>query len=352
MTIPRVELAPGYSVPRHIVGLWQLSVGHQTHATAEGDALDALEQYFEAGFDTFDCADIYTGVEALLGKLRRRLGAAGARLQVHTKYVPDRRDLAGLTREAVIATIDRSLRRLRCERLDLVQFAWWYYDTPGYVDAVGWLGELQSAGKVRLVGTTNFDVPRLEQMAATGVTLAAHQVQYSLIDRRPQRHLALYLDETPGAMVCYGSLAGGFLTSKWAGHSEPTGVLSNRSLIKYRLMIDEAGGWDAYQRLLAVVCEIASEHGVDPALVPAAWVLKQPHVAAVIVGMRGAQHLSAAARASSFSLTADDHSRILHCHQVHDGPQGDTFGLERDLTGPHAAIMWTDLNQRSTSTAD
>ena len=314
--------------------------------TSDEDALVALEQYFEAGFDTFDCADIYTGVEEILGRFRVRLGARAEALQVHTKYVPDRDALAHLDRAAVAATIDRSLRRLRAERLDLVQFAWWEYDVPGYVEVMGWLGELQTAGKIRLVGTTNFDVVRLREMETAGVAMAAHQVQYSLLDRRPQRHLAPYLDRNSGAMVCYGSLAGGFLAGGWVGKDEPDGEWSNRSLTKYRLMIDEAGGWEAYQALLAAVADIARVHSVDPAQVASAWVLAQPHVAAVIVGMRGAQHLDNAGRAFSFSLTSEEQSRIHGLHALHAGPTGDIFGLEREPTGPHAAIMWTDLNSR------
>jgi len=346
LAIPRIALALDYEVPRHIVGLWQLSAGHQRVPTSDEEALVALERYFDAGFDTFDCADIYTGVEEILGRFRTRLGARAAQLKVHTKYVPDRDALAHLDRDAVTATIDRSLRRLRTERLDLVQFAWWEYEIQGYVDVMGWLGELQTAGKIRLLGTTNFDVERLQEMAVAGMVMAAHQVQYSLLDRRPQRHLEPYLDRQQGAMLCYGSLAGGFLTGRWLGKDAPRDDLANRSLTKYRLMIEEAGGWQPYQRLLATVAEIAREHGVDPAHVASAWVLAQPQVAAVIVGMRGAQHLAAAGRAFSFSLTPDDQSKIHCLHKLHEGPRGDIFGLEREPTGPHAAIMWTDLNSR------
>ncbi len=346
VAIPRVELAPGYEVPRHIVGLWQLSAGHQRVPPSDESALAALEQYFEAGFDTFDCADIYTGVEEILGRFRTRLGARAATLKVHTKFVPDRAALATLDRRAVTATVDRSLRRLGAERLDLVQFAWWDYDVPGYVDAMGWLGELQAAGKIRLLGTTNFDVARLREMEQSGAVMAAHQVQYSLLDRRPQRYLAPYLDQQPGSMVCYGSLAGGFLTGSWLDKEEPDGAWANRSLTKYRLMIDEAGGWQRYQRLLAEVAEIARHYEVDAAQVASAWVLAQPHVAAVIVGMRGAQHLATADRAFSFSLTPEDRDRIHNLHKLHEGPRDDIFGLEREPAGPHAAIMWTDLNRR------
>ena len=86
------ELRPGYEISRVIRGNWQLAGGHG--AIDEAAALDALEGAFDAGLTTFDCADIYTGVEALIGAFRNRLaarrGAEAARaLKVHTKLVPD-----------------------------------------------------------------------------------------------------------------------------------------------------------------------------------------------------------------------------------------------------------------------
>ena len=346
MAIPRIEVAPDYSVPRQIVGLWQLSAGHQRRTVSDDEALGALEAYFEAGFETFDCADIYTGVEQLLGKLRARLGARGERLRVHTKYVPDRGALASLSREQVERGIDRSLRRLRVERLDLVQFAWWDYSIPGYVEALGWLGELQQAGKIRHVGTTNFDVARLRELSAAGVSLPIHQVQYSLLDRRPQHRLAEHAAREDSWMVCYGGLAGGFLTDAWVGRAE-AGDWDNRSLTKYRLIIDEAGGWDAYQELLVVLAEIGADHGVSAAQVASAWVLTQPRVAAIVVGMRDARHLQSAQAVFALSLTTDAQDRISHLLEMRPCPQGDIFGLERNPEGPHSGIMWTDLNSRA-----
>jgi aryl-alcohol dehydrogenase-like predicted oxidoreductase len=213
------------------------------------------------------------------------------------------------------------------------------------VDAVGWLGELQRAGKIACVGTTNFDVERLREMAATGVPLVSHQVQYSLLDRRPQHYLQAYLQEAGGSMLCYGSLAGGFLSRKWLGVPEPDSALSNRSLTKYRLIIEEAGGWDACQELLRELDAIAVRHGVDIPHVASAWVLEQSGVGAVIVGIRSVEHLSDARRAFGVALTPGDQARIQALLARHQGPAGDTFGLERVQDGPHAAIMWTDLNR-------
>ena len=105
---------------------------------------------------------------------------------MHTKFVPDLEGLAHLDRATIRATIERSLKRLKGERLDLVQFHWWDYYVPGCVEAGLWLEELRREGKINLIGGTNFDTPRTEALVAAGVPLASMQVQYSLLDARPR----------------------------------------------------------------------------------------------------------------------------------------------------------------------
>ena len=337
------ELEPGVRVPRVIVGLWQLSAGHAPQRPDAATLLRELERFVEAGLSTFDCADIYTGVEELLGALIRRVGPR--RVRVHTKLVPDLQDLARVDRAYVERIVDRSLRRLGVERLDLVQFSWWDYAVPGYVDVMGWLGELQRAGKVRHVGTTNFDVPRLRQMTASGTRMSVHQVQYSLLDRRPENALVGFCRERDARLVCYGSLAGGFLSERWLGAPEPQPPWPNRSLAKYRLIVEEYGGWAALQELLGVLAEVARRHGVSVANVAARWVLERERVGAVILGAHDARHLEDNLRTLSLRLDAEDEAVIGRVLARRRGPAGDVFGLERDTGGPHWALMRTDLNR-------
>ena len=113
------ELVPGYSISRVIRGGWQLASGHGSIDREQ--AVDDLIAAFDAGVFTFDCADIYTGVEELYGAMRARLvatrGAESAnRLRVHTKLVPDLSTLQTIERSDVEAIVDRSLRRLKMER--------------------------------------------------------------------------------------------------------------------------------------------------------------------------------------------------------------------------------------------
>ena len=142
-------------------------------------AVADLVAFCEAGIDTFDCADIYTGVEELIGAFRpeyaRRHGAAALRrVKVHTKCVPDLDRLASIDRAYVRAIVDRSLKRLACERLDLVQFHWWDYAVPGCVEAAFWLDELRREGKIDLLGGTNFDTPRTRGAGGGGRAARQH----------------------------------------------------------------------------------------------------------------------------------------------------------------------------------
>ena len=338
----RVELAPGYSISRLIKGGWQLAGGHGPIETVE--AIADMDRFADAGITTFDCADIYTGVEALIGRWRRMRRAAGA-MQVHTKYVPDLDRLSTHSRADVIAGIDRSLSRLGVERLDLVQLHWWDYEVPGYVDAALWLGELQRAGKIRHIGLTNFDHARVAEIAAAGVPVVSHQVQYSVIDRRPAAAMTSACAELGVKLLCYGAVAGGFLSERWLGAPAPLEPLENRSLVKYLLIIEEFGGWERFQDLLAGLQLVAARHGVGIGAVAIRWVLDQPGVAGVIVGARHARHLDQLLAADSLTLDEADRASIQALQAHGAGPAGDVYALERMKGGRHASIMRYTLNR-------
>jgi aryl-alcohol dehydrogenase-like predicted oxidoreductase len=334
-----------------LVGGWQLSHGHRQGALDEERIQDDLLAMARAGLTTFDCADIYTGVEEAFGRFAARSGRDlerdGIELQFHTKYVPDQDALSSLTKPDVERTIDRSLRRLGVERLDLVQFAWWNYDVPGYVEAALWLTELQRAGKIRHLGITNFDVPRTREMLDAGVPLVCNQVQYSLLDRRPERGMVRLAEARGLGLLCYGTLAGGFLSERYAGVQQPEGDLGTRSLTKYRLIIDEFGGWERFQVLLEVLGKIATRHAVRIPCVAMRWVLDRPLALGVIVGTYHASHLAPNLAACDLVLDEADQRSIEEVLRRSRGPEGEVFGLERIAGGPHASIMWRNLSSES-----
>ena len=348
--VPSVALGDdGYRISSLIVGGWQLSRGHRQAPVDEEALFRDLARMARAGWTTFDCADIYSGVEDLFGRFQethaKSLREDGIELQFHTKYVPDRDDLDSLTRDSLLRVIDRSMRRLRVERLDLVQFSWWDYDVPGYVEAAQWLEDLRAAGKIRHVGATNFDAPRTAEMLAAGVPLVSNQVQYSLLDRRPEHALVSLAREESLGLLCYGVLAGGFLSARHLGQPPPTEPLANRSLTKYRLIVDEAGGWARYQELLRTLDVIARRHGRAPSAVALSWTLDRPTVAAAMVGTFHGGHLESNLDALSLSLTDQDRTELQAATGRLTDLEGDVFGLERALAGPHAAIMWKNLSK-------
>ncbi len=342
------ELAPGYAISRMIRGGWQLSGGH-----GEVDrerAVADMFQFLDRGVTTFDGADIYTGVEEMYGsfraQLRQRRGEAAAkRFKVHTKFVPDLDRLGRVDRAYFEGIIDRSLQRLGVERLDLVQFHWWDYAAPGAVETALMLRDLQHAGKIEHLGGTNFDTPHTSALLDAGIPLVAMQVQYSLLDARPENALAALAVGQGIGLLCYGTLAGGFLSEAWLGKPEPREGLTNRSLIKYKLIIDDFGGWELFQALLRALDRIAAKHGVSIAAVATRWVLDRPGVAAVIVGARYAHHLEGALGMFAFALDDDDRQRVAGVLGERKGPVGDTFELERDRDGRHGRIMKYNLNK-------
>jgi aryl-alcohol dehydrogenase-like predicted oxidoreductase len=346
VTIPRVGLGHGYTIPRLVIGGWQLATGHSTQPPDPETVYSVWDRLVERGADTFDCADIYGGVEQLLGAYRSRRDQRGLPpIQVHTKLVPDRSTLSGLSRQAVERAIDRSLARLRLERLDLVQFHWWDYDVPGYLDAFRWLGELRLGGKIRHLGLTNFDTVRVGELLGTEVPIVSIQAQYSVLDRRPSRSLARLCLTKGIGLLCYGTVAGGFLSERWHGRPDPGSTVENRSLTKYRLIIDEAGGWDAFQRLLGVLAEIARKHGTTVGNVGIRAVLDWPAVAATIVGVRTDAHLADLARVLELSLDDEDRARIDQVLGPDPGPPGDVYQAERVPGGIHAGIIRTESNR-------
>ena len=336
----RVDLAPGYSISRIIKGSWQLAEGH-SNAPSKARVHPDMAAFVDAGITTFDCADIYTGVEELIGSFTPRPGQS---VQVHTKYVPDLMTLETVDLAVTRATIERSRTRLRRASLDLVQFHWWDYSVDRYVEIGLHLERLRREGAIRHIGVTNFDTLHLRALLDAGVSVVSHQVQYSLLDRRPARAMAELCAPRKIRFLCYGSVLGGFLSERWLGAAEPRGTLENRSLTKYKLIIDEALGWEGFQDLLQNLRRIAEKHGVTIGAIGIAWVLAQPHVAAAIVGARNTNHLSPTLAALNVRLDPEESSLLDRaCGR---GIPGDIYELERDRKGPHGRIMKYDLNRK------
>jgi aryl-alcohol dehydrogenase-like predicted oxidoreductase len=296
----------------------------------------------------FDCADIYTGVEEQLGQLiamvTSRAGPeCSRRIRIHTKFVPNLDDLAKVDHAYVKRIIDRSLQRLRRETLDLVQLHWWDFAIPGYIEAALHLLELQKEGKVLNIGVTNFDALHLRSLIEAGVPVVSNQVQYSVLDRRPGLSLAAYAEEHGVTLFCYGALAGGFLTETYLGAPEPQEPYANRSLIKYKLIIEEAGGWAKFQVLLSVLYNIALAHDCSIADVASGYVLQQRAVGAVIAGLPHGPAPRPPLK-PLLGFTEEEATAVKHCFSQLPQVPGEVYELERQREGAHGKIMRYNLN--------
>lgn len=338
MSVETVSLRPGFEIPRICKGNWQIADDHSGFKAQLDAVVEDMFGFVAAGISTFVCGDIYAGVEERIGVFRERYGArygaeAADKIKVLTTYVPgflDEKKLRAHSFKDCEATIDRSLRRLRQERLDLVQMHWWNYDIPGNVEMALMLKELQARGKIHLLGATNYDVPRMREMFAAGVDIASHTVQYSVLDRRPQHGMAELCAQNDCKLLCYGALGGGLISEKWLGQPDPgRPAFENVSLDKYYRIVRDFGGWALFQRLLRTLSTIALKHSVGIGNVACRYALERDQVGAVIIGARHAAHLADNLRVFSFSLDAGDYLQIDAVLGDSAGPRGDCYEIDR-----------------------
>jgi aryl-alcohol dehydrogenase-like predicted oxidoreductase len=281
------ELAPNLTICRILNGMWQVAGGHGyiDHELAIADML----RYHDAGLTTWDLADIYGPAEDFIGQFRRILLKLKGkeeleRVQSLTKWVPQP---GKVTRSFVNENIDRSLRRMSVSSLDLLQFHWWDYNNPYYMDALRYLSDLRDEGLIKHIGLTNFDTERMQIMIDSGLRIVSNQVQYSIMDRRPEVKMIPFCLEHNTRLLAYGSICGGLISERYLGTVEPsTAELNTASLRKYKQMIDAWGGWDLFQKLLLTLKSIAQKYDVSIANVATNYILAKAAVAGVIIGDR------------------------------------------------------------------
>ena len=344
----RYTLAEDYSISRVINGCWQLSEGHNLKGNNDvKDVLKAFHMQVERGFTTFDCADIYTGTEELLGHFLKELKGASVGsphdIQIHTKYVPDINLLDKVDFNYTEKIIDRSLKRQGRDTLDLVQFHWWDYAVPGYLETAHDLLRLKEKGKIRHIGLTNFDTAHVKEIVDAGIPIVSCQNQYSVFDRRVEKEFLAYCLEQGIALLCYGTLSGGLLAEKWINHTniDP----DNRSQVKYLQVIEETLGYAGFQELLLLLQKIGKKHGASITHVATKYILDQPGVGASIIGIRNSRHVESNAAIGTFELELADINAIQTFLAPFSNLEGEPFELERTDGSKFKNIMKMNLNE-------
>lgn len=301
---------------RVINGMWQTSGGWgkvEPHA-----AVDAMLRYADAGFTTFDMADIYGPAEELYGmfikKIRQERGEElSSTVKGLTKWVP--RPMK-MTRAYVEGSIDRSRKRMDVKTLDMLQFHWWDYSDGGYLDALKHLTDLKEEGKIKTLALTNFDTKRLQIILENKIPVVSNQVQYSVVDTRPQKRMAEICQLSGVKLITYGTVMGGLLSEKFLDTNLSIPFmgpsLNTPSLNKYKQMVDQWGGWSLFQELLRALKTISAKHRVSIPAVAVKYVLNQSEVAGSMIGVRLglSEHLQDSKRIFEFQLDVEDEACI------------------------------------------
>lgn len=304
-----IQLAPDLKICRILNGMWQVAGGHgQINSDS---AISEMLEYHMSGFSTWDMADIYGPAEEFLGKFRKRLNENElSKVQALTKFVPNS---GPMSRSIVEHYIDQSIQRMNVNSIDVLQFHWWDYNDTSYLDVMHHLTKLCDEGKIKHLGLTNFDTERIQIMTEQGFTLVSNQVQFSIIDQRPEVKMIPFCQKHDIKLLTYGTLLGGFISEKYLGVSEPTRAdLDTQSLQKYKNMIDAWGGWPLFQKLLSVLEQIAQKHETSIANVATKFILDKPSVAGVIIGVRLgiSEHRVENNRVFGLQLDSEDNEKI------------------------------------------
>ncbi|OGO50565.1 MAG: 2,5-didehydrogluconate reductase [Chloroflexi bacterium RBG_16_68_14] len=258
------------------------------------DLRGAFEAALGAGVNWFDTAEVYGfgRSEQILGQF---LSSADRPVVIASKFMPFP---WRLRRGSLLGALRGTLRRLGLERVDLYQIHWPFPPMPveTWMDA---FAEAVQAGLVRAVGVSNYSVEQMRRAHAAltkrGVPLASNQVEYSLLERAPERSGLLDACRELGVtLIAYSPLAQGLLTGKYSKASPPSGMRGRR--MRKRLTKIEP--------VVASLREIGEARDKTPGQVALNWLICKGAVA--IPGAKTAQQAEQNAGALGWRLTDDE----------------------------------------------
>ena len=318
-----IILAPGLSISRIVTGLWQIADMERSGKTLDPETTAKhMNPYADAGLTSFDMADHYGSSEIIAGAFKNNY-PQGDRISLFTKWVPAP---GKISKEDVRKAVLLALERMQQTSIDLFQFHAWHYPDPSWLDGLFFINELKNEGLIKHIGVTNFDTAHLRIALASGIPIVSNQVSHSLIDQRANGKMKALCKEYDVKLLAYGTLAGGFLTDKWLGKSEPImEELTTWSEMKYKRFIDAAGGWEPFQNLLLTIHKIAMKHKVSMANIASRYMLENEAVAAVIIGARlgKSEHIDNNKRILQIELNPQDIKAIREAQGLLEPVPGD-----------------------------
>lgn len=287
--------------------------------SSEEESFAVLDRFWEAGGNFIDTADVYSrwaegndgGVaEEIIGRWLK--DKPRDEIIIATKIrgrMWDGPNGEGLSRQHIMLGVEKSLKRLGVETIDLYQTHWPDWDTP-LEETLRALDDLIRDGKVRYIGASNYAAWLLMKNLWLSdkhdyARFDCIQPHYHLLNRREVEPelAALCLDQGVG-MIPYSPLAGGFLTGKYTPDSDPEtgrGAGSDR-MAKYKNEM----GW----AVLDALREMGAERGKTIAQMALAWQLTQPFVTSPIIGANTVAQLDESLGALGLRMTEDEMLRL------------------------------------------
>ncbi|MBD3196969.1 MAG: aldo/keto reductase [Candidatus Lokiarchaeota archaeon] len=289
--------------------MWQVSGNHGV--INRDEAIESMLIHSKSGLFTWDLADHYGPAEDFVKVFRETLKEKEEndllkKIKFFTKWVPRPQKI---TDEKVRAAVDVSCKRMGMDSLDMLQFHWWDYRNKEYLKAMEYLDDLREEGLIKHLGLTNFDSKHVQEFVDMGIKIVSNQVQYSIIDTRPESLMQDICEKNNIKLLVYGTLGGGLLTKRFLNKSKPNASqLNTASLYKYYNMVQRWGDWNLFTELLNVLQMIAEKHKVSIANVAVRYTLENPIVAAAIVGVRLgiSEHIQENMNIFDFSLDKED----------------------------------------------
>lgn len=272
-------------------------------------SLKLLDQFVDAGFNLIDTADVYSiwvpghkggESEAIIGEWLAKRGGRD-KVVIATKLgIPMAPDKKGLSKSYIATAVEDSLKRLKTDYIDLYQSHRDDPDTP-VEETLEAYGRLVKAGKVREIGASNFEAPRLK---ASLEASARHgypryqtiQPNYSLMERGSyEGDLETLCAAENVSCIGYYSLASGFLSGKYRSEADLGKSAARSTRVKGYLN-------DKGMKVLAALDDVAKRFSASPAQVALAWLMAKPTVAAPIASATSAAQLSEIMKAATIKL--------------------------------------------------
>jgi aryl-alcohol dehydrogenase (NADP+) len=289
--------------------------GKHEWSLPEAESRAVIKQALDAGINFFDTANAYSdgSSEEIVGRALAEMADRDEIVLATKVFMPMREgpNGGGLSRKAVMAEIDASLRRLGTDYVDLYQIHRWDYETP-IEETLEALDEVVRAGKARYIGASSMFAWQFAKALAISerrgwARFASMQDHYNLLYREEEREMLPLCASEDIAVIPWSPLARGRLTRPWDAQTARTETDGFGSSL-YR---------DEDAEIVARTLEVAERLGRSPAQVALAWLLAHPAVTAPIVGVTKERHLADAVAAVDLELSDEDIAALEEPYRPH-----------------------------------